>query len=296
MGQRERMPATSAPANVQLTGGSMASVTSVSRPSRSVRTSSLSHMSSLFECPVCREYALPPIMQCENGHHLCAPCRKNVAKCPVCRAPKGRNRNLALEKLAETATFPCQYRPKGCTALLLITAKKKHEGSCEYGPCPCVLGLKSCKWRGPLQEVVNHILRAHDFVPRLQGENVVLTAMRFNRAEAFCWVALQSCLGRDFVVMLKKRNNYRDRFFGVVLLVGSSEEAQRFVYRLQLCGAEHRLTWEAKPRSLHTRAETIKSGDGLAFDMSTAKRLSNGADLNVNVAISIASSSGDIAL
>ncbi|XP_050032992.2 E3 ubiquitin-protein ligase SIAH1B-like [Dermacentor andersoni] len=274
----------------------MASVTSVCRPSRAQTSSSITQMASLLECPVCKEYALPPIMQCENGHHLCATCRKKVAKCPVCRAPKGKNRNLALEKLAETAMFPCKYNPKGCAAVLLIGAKKKHEDSCEHGPCPCVLGLKPCKWRGPLREVVDHILRTHEFVPRLQGENVVLTATRFNRTGAFCWVALQSCLGRDFAVMLKKRNNFRDRFFGVVLLVGSSEDARGFVYRLQLCGAEHRLTWEAKPRSLHTRNETIRSGDGLTFDMSTAERLSNGADLNVNVFIRLASSSGDIAL
>lgn len=50
---------------------------------------SLSQLASLFECPVCRDYALPPIMQCHNGHHLCAACRKKVHTCPICRAPKG---------------------------------------------------------------------------------------------------------------------------------------------------------------------------------------------------------------
>ncbi|KAL3208767.1 hypothetical protein MRX96_052462 [Rhipicephalus microplus] len=74
-----------------------------------------------------------PIMQCENGHHLCAPCRKNVAMCPVCRAPKGNNRNLALEKLAESTLFLCKYRSKGFTASLLIADKKGHENSCERG-------------------------------------------------------------------------------------------------------------------------------------------------------------------
>ncbi|KAL3195230.1 hypothetical protein MRX96_045708 [Rhipicephalus microplus] len=64
----------------------MASVTSVLDPPRTQTTTSVSQMSSLLECPVCGNYALPPIMQCENGHHLCAPCRKNVAMCPVCRA------------------------------------------------------------------------------------------------------------------------------------------------------------------------------------------------------------------
>ncbi|KAH7943227.1 E3 ubiquitin-protein ligase Siah1 [Rhipicephalus sanguineus] len=270
----------------------MASVTSMFNPTRAQTTTSISQMSSLLECPVCRDYALPPIMQCENGHHLCAPCRKNVTMCPVCRAPKGKNRNLALEKLADTTLFPCKYRFKGCTTSILIADKKKHENSCEHGPCGCVLGRKSCKWRGPLERLVGHILSTHDFVPRLQGENVVVTATNFRRVEAFCWVALQSCLGRDFVVMLKKRNNRasRNRFFGVVLLVGSSEEARRFLYRLELCGAEHRLSWSARTRNLHSQAETDRSGDGLVFDVSTAERLGNGADLIMDVTISVAPS------
>ncbi|KAL3208770.1 hypothetical protein MRX96_052465 [Rhipicephalus microplus] len=111
----------------------MSSVTSVFDPPRAQTTTSVSQMSSLLECPVCRNYALPPIMQCENGHHLCAPCRKNVAMCPVCRAPKGNNRNLALEKLAEYTLFPCKYRSKGCTTSLLIAEKKRHENSCDRG-------------------------------------------------------------------------------------------------------------------------------------------------------------------
>ncbi|XP_075724223.1 uncharacterized protein LOC119183261 isoform X2 [Rhipicephalus microplus] len=111
----------------------MASVTTVLDPPRTQITTSVSQMSTLLECPVCGNYALPPIMQCENGHHLCAPCRKNVAMCPVCRAPKGNNRNLALEKLAESTLFPCKYRSKGCTTSLLIAEKKRHENSCERG-------------------------------------------------------------------------------------------------------------------------------------------------------------------
>ncbi|KAH6943725.1 hypothetical protein HPB50_025877 [Hyalomma asiaticum] len=273
----------------------MDSVIGVPNPPQAQRTTSISQLSTLFECPVCRGYALPPIMQCENGHHMCAPCRKNVNLCPVCRAPKGRNRNLALEKLAETTMFPCKYQLKGCSTVLLISDKRKHEVTCEYGPCSCVLGWKTCKWRGPLEKLVGHVLGVHDFVPRLQGENVVVTATRYDRVEAFCWVALQSCLGHDFIVMLKKRNNNasRNRFFGVVLLIGSSAEARRFVYRLQLCGAEHRLIWEARTRSLHTQAEAFRNGNGLVFDAGTADLLRNGDDLNMDVTISVASPCGD---
>ncbi|KAL3251092.1 hypothetical protein MRX96_055258 [Rhipicephalus microplus] len=85
--------------------------------------------------------------------------------------------------------------------------------------------------------------------------------------------------------MLWKRSNraLRNHFFGAVLLVGSSEEARRFLYRFELCGAEHRLSWSARTRNLHSQTDTNRSGDGLVLDMSMAERLCNGADLIMDV-------------
>lgn len=258
-------------------------------------TTSISQLAALFQCPVCTEYALPPILQCENGHHLCATCRENVTRCPICRAPKGSNRNLALDRLAQTTVFPCKYRTFGCSAAFLIAAKKKHEMTCEHGPSRCVLGGQTCKWTGPLKRLVDHILRWHGFVPRLQGENILITATRFNREEAFSWFALQTCLGRDFVIVLKKSSNGSccKHFLGLVALVGSNREARNFVYRLRLCGTKHRLTWEASMKGIFSLAERIERGDGLLFDFTTAQRLCNGTNLIMDVAISAAALCGD---
>lgn len=44
---------------------------------------------SLFECPVCFDFALPPIMQCQSGHIVCAACRAKLTTCPNCRGPLG---------------------------------------------------------------------------------------------------------------------------------------------------------------------------------------------------------------
>ncbi|KAH7938884.1 hypothetical protein HPB52_001824 [Rhipicephalus sanguineus] len=201
---------------VQQGGERMDPVTSaLSATYAQTSATSISELAVLFECPVCRDYALPPILQCENGHHLCATCRQSVTRCPVCRARK--------------------------------------------------------------------------------GENILITATRFDRAEAFCWFALQTCLGRDFVVMLKKRSNNSccKHFIGLVALVGSSLEAQNFVYRLQFCGAKHRITWEARMQGIHSLAESVESGEGLLFDSSTARRLCNGTDLIMDVAISVAALCGD---
>ena len=44
---------------------------------------------SLFECPVCMDFALPPILQCQSGHIVCASCRTKLSSCPTCRGNLG---------------------------------------------------------------------------------------------------------------------------------------------------------------------------------------------------------------
>lgn len=103
-------------------------------------TTTNSELTSLFECPVCFDYVLPPILQCQNGHLVCQTCRQKITCCPTCRVPIASNiRNLPMEKLASTMMFPCKYCTSGCAAQLIYTEKPDHEDSCEYKPysCPC---------------------------------------------------------------------------------------------------------------------------------------------------------------
>lgn len=46
-------------------------------------------LASLFECPVCFDYVLPPIIQCQSGHLVCSNCRPKLSCCPTCRGPLG---------------------------------------------------------------------------------------------------------------------------------------------------------------------------------------------------------------
>ena len=85
---------------------------------------SASDLASLFECPVCFDYVLPPILQCHAGHLVCSNCRPKLTCCPTCRGQLGGNiRNLAMEKVASTVMFPCKYSSGGCGAQLLHTDK-----------------------------------------------------------------------------------------------------------------------------------------------------------------------------
>ena len=115
-------------------------------------------LASLFECPVCFDYALPPIMQCQSGHIVCSSCRPKLSLCPTCRGPLGEYilihtffwnlcddylfeciqtnlgniRNLAMEKVAVTVSFPCKYSSSGCPVTLIHTEKTDHEETCEF--------------------------------------------------------------------------------------------------------------------------------------------------------------------
>lgn len=68
-------------------------------------------LTALFECPVCFDYVLPPILQCQAGHLVCNQCRQKLSCCPTCRGPLSPSiRNLAMEKVASTLPFPCKVR------------------------------------------------------------------------------------------------------------------------------------------------------------------------------------------
>ena len=78
-----------------------------------------------------------------------------------------------MEKVDETLKFPCKYANNGCTMRLLHTEKRVHEGACERRPylCPCPGTL--CKWEGPQDDVLNHLLTAHKTITTLDGEDIV---------------------------------------------------------------------------------------------------------------------------
>lgn len=69
-------------------------------------------LTSLFECPVCFDYVLPPILQCQAGHLVCNQCRQKLSCCPTCRGALTPSiRNLAMEKVASAVLFPCKVSP-----------------------------------------------------------------------------------------------------------------------------------------------------------------------------------------
>lgn len=264
---------------------STASISQASNPSPSG-----SDLTSLFECPVCFDFVLPPIIQCANGHLVCSSCRTKITTCPTCRIPISSNiRNLPMEKLAMTMMFPCKYSSSGCTETLMHTNKVDHEDSCEYKPYSCPCPGSSCKWYGPLEQVMSHLMHQHKSITTLQGEDIVFLATDINLSGAVDWVMIQSCYNHHFMLVLEKQEKFpgHQQFFAVVQLIGTPKQSDNFIYRLELNGVKRRLTWEANPRSIHEGVQTaINSSDCLVFDTHIAQLFADNGNLGINVTIS----------
>ncbi|KAK1882257.1 E3 ubiquitin-protein ligase Siah2 [Dissostichus eleginoides] len=111
-------PAASAAISVAAAAAASTGVSSLPGPGTSAAAPSFSltvgglqspELTALFECPVCFDYVLPPILQCQAGHLVCNACRQKLSCCPTCRGPLSPSiRNLAMEKVASTLPFPCK--------------------------------------------------------------------------------------------------------------------------------------------------------------------------------------------
>ncbi|XP_074659820.1 E3 ubiquitin-protein ligase SIAH1-like isoform X2 [Tubulanus polymorphus] len=258
----------------------------INQPGVPVAASNGNDLASLFECPVCFDYALPPIMQCQSGHIVCSSCRPKLSSCPTCRGPLGNIRNLAMEKVASTVMFPCKYVSTGCPVTLLHTEKGDHEEGCEFS-CPCPGA--SCKWHGSLEQVMPHLMHSHKSITTLQGEDIVFLATDINLPGAVDWVMMQSCFGHHFMLVLEKQEKFEAQmFYAIVQLIGTRKQAENFAYRLELNGHRRRLTWEATPRSIHDGVQVaIANSDCLVFDTNIAQLFADNGNLGINVTISI---------
>lgn len=231
---------------------------------------------SLFECPICFDFAVPPIYQCQNGHLVCQTCSTKITHCPTCRVPIAEPaiRNLQLDRLAETFQFPCKYNFNGCEWKSYWFKKRDHEDGCEFISYSCPCPGTTCKWTGLLSQVMPHLAEHHKSITTLKGEDIVFLATDVNLKGAVDWVMIQSCFNQNFLLVLEKQEakNGQQNFFAVVQLIGSQKEADKFKYKLELTNQVRRLQWEAKPRSILDGIQVaISTFDCLVFDAKTAQ-------------------------
>ncbi|VDK39597.1 unnamed protein product [Taenia asiatica] len=123
---------------------------------------------SLYECPVCIDFATPLTLQCQCDHIVCVSCPSMLCSCPTCSENLSKRlvaslivttslectallrihnhamanshvhlpscladiRNLAMKKLATSIFVPCRYALAGCTEPFHYTVKAELESVC----------------------------------------------------------------------------------------------------------------------------------------------------------------------
>lgn len=130
----------------------------------------------------------------------------------------------------------------------------------------------------------------HKSIIILQGDDIRFIAIGINKPGTVDWAMIQSCFSQHFMVVLKKQDGYDGfmRFYSMVMLIGTSMQAEKFAYRLELKANQHHLTWEDKPCSIRDGVEiAIINNHCLVFDEPTAYLFTDDNNLEINVTISI---------
>ncbi|CAH1176966.1 unnamed protein product [Phaedon cochleariae] len=85
-----------------------------------------------LQCPICMEYMIGKIYNCEKGHVLCDTCKLQLTECPSCRANLGESRSFPLESLADEVVLACVFSKNDCKFTGKLKLLSPHEKECVH--------------------------------------------------------------------------------------------------------------------------------------------------------------------
>jgi hypothetical protein len=194
-----------------------------------------------LECPVCLQYMESPIRMCESGH-ICDSCGSQVTKCPSCGGGFTKARNFTLERIADTAIYPCINREVGCEETFTGDHRKSHQSECLFQNRECPFRKFSvviCPWWGKIFDIEDHVRSDHgtQFIAYSGGFGVKL--MKFNKARLYCKAIFM--WGKLFYLVWEITQL---TFYFSVFHFGHKEEDEEFIYEFKLGKLTDRInTW-----------------------------------------------------
>ena len=123
-----------------------------------------------YNCPICMDFMLGPILQCIDGHLICQKCFLSLAsnKCPTCRReyPDGQpGRNRALEMIVQRLNIQCK---NGCRFIGKAIDMFFHLRLCRKRLTQCIYNWPSsnvrhacCDHYVPFEDLAVHYREEH---------------------------------------------------------------------------------------------------------------------------------------
>jgi hypothetical protein len=179
-----------------------------------------------LQCPRCKEYMVPPISFCENGHNICSRCRGKVKRCFNCQEPYLRGTNMTLEAIARQVLYPCIYKENGCQDSFPVNLILDHQDNCRYSAfgCPIVLvGPKICPWKGSLSQMRDHLLNNHNnYIWEGNGEHI---SKKTGVTATGLYNEVIIAFGEIFYVQFRGQDR---NYYGLVKYIGPKGQAKEY--------------------------------------------------------------------
>ncbi|CAG9824089.1 unnamed protein product [Phaedon cochleariae] len=109
-----------------------ATVVDIPKNDMNIVDESLEKLKKQLQCPICMEYMIGKIYNCEKGHVLCDTCKLQLTECPSCRASLGESRSFPLESLADEVVLACVFSINGCKFTGKLKLLSPHEKECVH--------------------------------------------------------------------------------------------------------------------------------------------------------------------
>ncbi|XP_057826570.2 E3 ubiquitin-protein ligase DIS1 isoform X2 [Cryptomeria japonica] len=225
---------------------------------------------------------------CPNGHTLCLPCKSRVNNwCPTCRNELGNIRCLALEKVAASLEFPCEYQKYGCRGIFPYYCKVKHESKCRFRPYKCPYAGHECTVSGSVPFLVAHLRDKHKADMHCGSVfSHEYVKSNPNLAENATWkLTVLHCFGQYFCLHFEEFElGLAPVYIAFLCFMGDDNEAKNFSYSLEVGANGRKMIWQGVPRSIvDSHTEVRDSHDGLIIQRNMALLFSGGDKLNLRI-------------
>ena len=208
---------------------------------------------------------------CVNGHNICNSCRSKISTCPSCTAEFIKGNNIALQRVAAMATYPCKYREAGCKKALKKDNISYHNVACIYQSRDCPfrkLSDVNCPWTGALTAIQSHVISAHVDQTTEHSGPFEVKLQNFNTARRFCKAI--STLGKLFYLVWETTHN---TFYFAVFCIGHKDEADQFTYDFTIGKQRDGISITGTCRSyLEAKSDVLRPGECVTLHYRTVQK------------------------
>lgn len=222
-----------------------------------------------FNCAMCKNILIAPIVLVANIGNVCGSCKKKIDPSDPFIA------NPALENILRHLKLHCKYHDNGCKEKIDYQNIEMHELKCIYRDCTCPMSyFNNCDWHGHATLLGEHFDDCHpNNIKRQSANSSIYVQIDISKSAHSIMLLLTKNDKFLLNVMCDLASN---KLWYSMYYIGNAEKSSDFHYNIEQIGQENRsIKFESKlavlPDSEFTKETNINSA--LSFDLSFLKQI-----------------------